>query len=213
MRSNPWKNVGGPEKAVILIGGTFNPFTNAHKEMAAVVRDIFPDADIVYIPSNMDYIAKWKDLPGDEVFSGKNRVEVMTKAVKDIPNCFVSDIESSGRANGRTYITVQHFKQSYDKVYICIGSDKLYEIEKWYKAEQLMEEVKVLLFTRGESIKDCNSEFVKRYRSRFLEIEFNYPGVSSSLIRGLYEKGKIEEIKEYVPEPVYEYLRKAKEED
>lgn len=210
MTSNTWENLKGPEKIGVLIGGTFNPFTNAHKEMAAVVRDLFPAADIIYVPSNMDYIAKWKNLPGGEVFSGKNRVELMTEAVKDIPNCFVSDIESSGKANGRTYITVQHYKQSYDKVYICIGSDKLYEIEKWYKAEKLMEEVKVLLFTRGESIKDCDSEFVKKYRDRFLEIEFNYSGVSSSLIRELYEKGELEEIKKYVPEPVYEYLRKEK---
>lgn len=212
MTSSTWENLKGSEKTVVLIGGTFNPFTNAHKEMAAVIRDIFPDADIIYIPSNMDYIAKWKELPGGEVFSGKNRVELMTESVKDIPNCFVSDIESSGKANGRTYITVHHFKQFYDKVCICIGSDKLYEIERWYKAEQLMKEVKILLFTRGESIKDCNCEFVKNHRDRFLEIEFNYPGVSSSLIRELYEKGEIEEIKKYVPEPVYEYLR-AKEED
>jgi nicotinic acid mononucleotide adenylyltransferase len=122
----------------------------------------------------------------------------------------VSDIESTGKVNGRTYVTVQYYKQHYKHVIICIGSDKLYELERWYMAEELMQETRVLLFTRGETLEENQSEFIKKHRGNILEIEFDYPGISSSMIRELYEGGRLDEIKEHVPYPVYEYLYKTK---
>lgn len=199
------------DKSVVLIGGTFNPFTNAHKEMAISVRGLLAEADIVYIPSNMGYISEWKDIPSDNVFSGRNRSDLISESIKDISNCYVSNIESTGKITGRTYETVQYFKEKYERVYICIGSDKLTEFEKWYKAEELIKEVEVLLFTRGKAVIDCSSEFIKKYRGKITEVDFNFPEISSSLVRDMYNKGKIVEIKKYVPYPVYEYLGKARE--
>ena len=190
-------------KTAVLIGGTFNPFTNAHKEMAWSVRREYPEADVIYVPSNLEYIDRWKALPGGKVFSGKNRVDLIAESVKDIPGCMVSDVESTGKVNGRTYITVQYFKQEYDRVIICIGSDKLYEFERWYMAKELMEEAEIVLFTRGESLAECKSEFILRHRDKIKEIEFPYPEVSSSLIRKLFEENRMEEIKQLVPEAVY----------
>ena len=200
-------------KQGILIGGTFNPFTNAHKEMAVTIRELFPEADIIYVPSNMKYIAGWKELPKGEVFSGKNRVELIREAVKEIPNCLVSDIESTGAADGRTYHTVQYYKEFYEELFLCIGSDKLQELERWYRAEELLQEVNILLFTRGERLENVTSAFIKKYRGRIREVLFDYPGISSSLIRTLYADGKIEEIRKYVPETVYQYLKRKREQN
>jgi len=198
-------------KQGILIGGTFNPFTKAHQAMAVTVHKWYPEADIIYVPSNMEYISGWKELPEGEVFSGKNRVELIKEAVADIPNCFVSDIESTGAVDGRSYHTVRYYKEYYDEIYLCIGSDKLSELEHWYRAEELMQEVNVLLFTRGARLSEETSGFIGKFRERIREISFEYPGVSSSLIRKLYAEGKMEELKQYVPDAVYRYLQSQKE--
>jgi len=198
-------------KTAVLIGGTFNPFTNAHKQMAVVAGERYPEADIIFVPSNLDYINCWKELPDGDVFSGKGRVELIEQSVKDLSFCSVSDVECSGRIDGRTYHTVLYFKERYEKVVFCIGSDKLQEMERWYCAEELLQAAGVLLFTRGEALADLCSEFIERHREKFTEIAFSYPEVSSSLVRELYQEGKLNEIKKYVPEPVYRYLCKRRE--
>lgn len=95
----------------VLIGGTFNPYTNAYKEMAVSARRLLPSADIIYIPSNLKFIAGWKELPHNKVFSGYNRIELISESIKDINNCYVSDIESTGKVSGRTYVTIQYFQR------------------------------------------------------------------------------------------------------
>ena len=49
---------------------------------------------------------------------------------------------------------------------------------------------------------------LERYKSHFQEIEIPKNNISSSLVRSLCEQGKFEEVKDIVPENVYEYLRR-----
>lgn len=195
------------EKTAVLIGGTFNPFTNAHREMALAIRRAYPEVTIVYVPSNLRYIAGWKDLPSEDVFSGEGREEVIEKSIADIPGCLVSDMESSGALSGKSYDTVHYFKQQYDHVCLCIGYDKLEEFGKWYQVSELVDEIdQLFLFTRGKGLKDCSSDYILSIQDKITEIDFDYPEVSSSLVRELYAQGDLEAIQELVPFPVYECL-------
>lgn len=196
------------DRPLVLIGGSFNPFTNAHKAMALAVREKIPDSTIVYVPGNLDYLAKWKALPEEEVFSGKNRIRLITKCTEGIRNCFVSAYETLH--SGKTYDAVQHFRlHKNNEIYLCIGSDKLEELESWYQITKLIDIAKFLVLTRGSSIDDCKSDFVKMHRDRFIEIPFDYLDVSSTRVRQLYKEGNFDEIEKLVPEPVYEYLEDA----
>jgi len=201
-------------RRAVIIGGTFNPFTNAHRQMIVEAAGVFPEADIFCVPSNLNYISAWKDLPTDRVFSGADRLQVIRQSLDDIKNCTVSDCEINGGLSGKTYDTVEYFRNElgYEQVVICMGSDKLFEIKKWYKSEELVRNVeKIILFTRGEKLADCKEAFVRNLCDKIIEIDFDYPTLSSSSIRALYEEGKLSKIQELVPKPVYEYLKGASE--
>ena len=196
-------------RPLVLIGGSFNPFTNAHKAMALAVREKFPDATIAYVPGNLKYLTKWKALPEDLVFCGENRIELIEECVKDIEDCHVCGCEAIGPCSGKTYDTVNWLTLGFrtkEDICLCIGTDKLSEIETWYNARELVERVNFLVLTRGSCIDDCKSIFVKMYKDRFIEIPFDYPDVSSTKVRQLYKEGNFDEIEKLVPEPVYKYL-------
>jgi len=197
------------DRPLVLIGGSFNPFTNAHKAMALAVREYLPTATIAYVPGNLKYLTKWKALPEDLVFCGENRIELIEECVKDIEDCHVCGCEAIGPCSGKTYDTVNWLTLGFrtkDDIYLCIGTDKLSEIETWFNARKLIERVKFLVLTRGSSIDDCKSEFIKKHRERFIEISFDYLDVSSTKVRDLYKEGDFSEIEKLVPEPVYNYL-------
>ncbi len=190
-------------KAAILFGGTFNPFTIAHLEMVKRLRAEFPEADIVIMPTNLAFIKHWKELPGGEAFSGEDRAELIGEAVKDIPGCIVSDAEASGRLSGKSYETVAYLKESYRSVRMCVGTDKLVEMPKWYSFNELMELVDgIVCFERLGTVLDENSTF----EGKITKIPFDFSDVSSTRIRELFSIGKMNEIQPMVPQAIYRSL-------
>lgn len=198
-------------KRVVLIGGTFNPITNAHIQMGVTAQKIYPDASIFYVPDSLKFISQWKELSDMEPFTDSYRINMLEQAVR--PYGFqISFVEVNGETNGTTYELVNVFKKSFDEVIICMGTDKLSEIEHWYKAEELFTKVKVLLFRRGyDSLQNySNNKFVNKYYGIFREVNINLPFVSSTTIREAYKENELESIKEQVPDIVYNTLRKIK---
>lgn len=188
----------------VLFGGTFNPFTIAHLEMVKKIREVFPDSDICIMPTNLDFIKHWKELPEGDAFDGKDRVELIKEAVKDIDNCFVSDAEASGKLSGKTYDTVKYLLESYEKVYMCVGTDKLFEMLKWYHSEELFALLaEIVCFDRGGS-----APYDFPVPVRF--VDFDFSEVSSTKVRDMYMSGSMEELKKQVPANIYDFLRKKK---
>ena len=195
-------------RRVVLVLGTFNPITNAHLEMGILSASIVKDADIYYVPSNLKFMHKWKSV--ENFLTDDDRLILTNNVVKEY--CFnVSDIELIGYLYGKTYNTVEYFRHDlcYNEVYICCGYDKLKELHKWYKAEELLEENKFLVFERtNKKLKDCDCPFILEHKDKFIEIEMEdrTQDISSTIVRKAYKENKLEEIKDIVPEIVYDYL-------
>jgi len=119
---------------VVLIGGTFNPFTNAHLAMAIEARKMFPHARIVFVPGNLEYNSKWKGINQDKAFFGDNRAELIAESIKGMSGCYVDDIEATGDLSGKTFDLVAEYS-NFEEIYICVGADKLDEIGDWWSAE------------------------------------------------------------------------------
>lgn len=199
-------------KCAILIGGTFNPVTNAHIQMGVLAKRKFQDADIYYIPSNLNFMADWKNIETDNVFNNENRIRLLRQALPD--EFKISEIEIEKIVDGTTYHTVLYFKKSYEEVFICMGTDKLNELEKWYRVEELLFESKVLLFTRNHcGFDEGKTPFLKAYRHRFIEMDPNEAcqEISSTLVRNAYYRDELASVQKMVPEVVYDFLRKSKE--
>lgn len=192
----------------VLIFGTFNPITNAHLELGIQCKSLIPNADIYYVPSNLNYMKNWKNVDVNLLKDGE-RIGL----IKDVVSPFefnVSDIEILKIVNGNTYETVSYFKElGYEEVYICLGYDKLSELHLWYKSEELVSQNNFLVFKReNKGIEDCECPLILQYKDKFIEVGGNskYQGISSTIVRNAYYERKLDDVKDYIPNVVYEYL-------
>lgn len=196
--------------------GTFNPLTNAHIDMALRARKTVPGADIFFIPDSFSFMSSWKTVEQNEVFNNAIRHKLLDTILAEY-SFNVSYIEDEGLVSGKTYDTVTYFKDTYgySDVYICMGTDKLPELERWYKIDSLLSENQVLLFDRdNESFHSLQVDFLLPYKERFIEIDgpFEYKTVSSTQIREAFHSGYLNDIKAYVPKEVFDYLTKRRKE-
>lgn len=187
------------EKA-ILIFGAFNPPTIAHIKMGECLHRYYSDAYIVYVPSRDEYITGWKGQCKPIPFS--KRFALLSGCLKDMNiNSIISSAEDTVVTTGKTYDVVNYFKKKFNKVYICIGEDKLDEIEYWYKSKALIKENEFIVFQRcGHYKGDPKFDNI-----RFIDLDLS--DISSTEVREYYLKGQLDKVKDYVPEYVYNYLK------
>lgn len=191
----------------VIIGGTFNPITIAHLEMGHRVKDILPEADIFYVPSNLTFISKWKDLDQeDSIFSDQNRITLLKNVFARQNDFQLLDIEYSGRTDGTTIETVRYIKSlGYTDIYICIGMDKLQEIHKWREYKDLIKMVKIILFTRNRQY-DIN-KFPFTDMTTKINLPERFQDISSTKVRNAIYNHDIESIRTIVPDEVYTFYK------
>jgi len=194
-------------KTVILIGGTFNPITKAHLQMGILVKSLFPEAEVHYILSNMDFTSKWKKTAHGESFPPEGREELVREAIT--PYGFIlQNKESTGELSGATYDTVMYYKSiGYEKIYFCIGYDKLKQINRWKKSNNLAKEVTLLLFERDGKTKKDAQEDLSRWDIIEIPMCKTYDSISSTKIRNAFYAGNLEQVKNDLESCTYETLQ------
>lgn len=201
--------------SAVLVMGTFNPITNAHINMGKVAYEYFnsnnEDVDIIYIPNNFSFISNWKYIDKeDKIFTNESRLKLLHEVLDSNSNFIINIVESTQVVDGKTYNTVDYMKYlGYKNIYIAMGTDKLPELEKWYRINDILSENKILLFDRGEDTLDSlNIPFLKSYRDRFIEFNSNnnLKYVSSSNVRDAFYNNKLDNVKDAIPIEVYNYL-------
>lgn len=197
-------------KTLVIIGGSFNPITNAHLEIGRVAREMLPLADIVYVPSNMDYIKYWKNTQYGKYFSPNKRRELMVSALSF--EGFLLDMrEVNGELSGKTYDLVMNYKEKgYDEVFFCVGGDKISEIPRWYKSNELFDESKMILFKRGDVELDLSHPFYQDKLDKIIKMNISneFLNTSSTKVREAFYNNKLEDVKYMIPTSTYELLRR-----
>ena len=144
---------------IILIMGTYNPPTRAHIAMSSILRERFPDAQIIYVPSGDAYLKSWKHFDDESIPDLHLRAQLLREAIEidGGRNISVSEIEGDvSKTDGRTYNTASYFQQTTGKkVAIAIGSDQLDKFGQWYKAGELVRDFRIIIFCRGISVDEC----------------------------------------------------------
>lgn len=189
-----------------LLFGSFNPVTNAHVAMGVAARKALGrDCIVTYIPAKDDYITNWKGYRAENIFPAKIRLGLMRDAVS--PYGFeVSSVEIDGITNGLTYNTMNYF--GFENSVLCIGSDNLKNMKKWYRWDDLLAKASLLVFRRGTG--PDGSEVILRHIAHNYEI-MDLPesclGMSSTLVRNCYRAGDMEMLRALVPENVFQYMK------
>lgn len=197
-------------KRAVLIFGAFNPVTNAHINMGVCAQREYPDADITYVLSGMDYLREWKGLKEGDTLSYSLRYRILRESLK--PYGFIaSDIECQCVVLNYTYEIAEYFSNQYQEVILCMGADKLCELHKWHRGEELVSSFKFLVIIRNNSLGELDAS-LKKYECNFTYVDaLEYQEVSSTEVRKAYIEGRLEDIKNVVPEYVYQFLSESEE--
>ena len=197
--------------SIAIFGGSFNPPTIAHINLAKQILDKMKNIEkIIFVPVSTKY--NKQGLAPDE-----DRLELLKTICQDHPNMEVSSLELNSPRQLYTIETLKIMqKQNPDKtIYFIVGTDNLKELETWHAANEILQQFKIIVLERDNDIMEkiiSNSLFLKQYRESFIKLNFNKIKLSSSYIRQKVQMG--EEIKELVPEKIYkDILRIYKKEE
>ena len=105
----------------IIYGGSFNPPTIAHYEIAKYILDKFPESEIVFVPTAQHY-----NKPG--LCYDIDRINMLKILCHKLGNrASVSGFEIYQKEYLGTYYTLKHFGDCY----FLMGADNFDYIEKW----------------------------------------------------------------------------------
>lgn len=184
-----------------ILGGSFNPVHRGHLALATDLAAAKGYHGVLMVPS---FIPPRKVIPDMAPFV--DRVEMLTLACEDTPQLVVSTIEAESDTPGYTLLTVRALKKRYPKATFSfiIGADLLTEFESWYEAEEILNEVNILVGSRPGSQLEIPPGFDK---SRFELVATTLLDISSRDIRDCIRAGiDREELVKLVPEKVADYL-------
>lgn len=192
-------------KKVGILGGTFDPIHLAHLILAENAWEQFELDTVLLMPSGEPYYKTDHDIS-----SPAHRMKMVQLAIEDNKHLKLSTIELDRAGKTYTADTLSALSQNNSECeyYFILGADSLFQIEQWYKPEQIFQSAILIAAVRGNG----NEEAVRR-QIAFLEEKYegtihlmNMPAVdlSSSMIRQRIMEGQT--IKYYVPKDVEKYI-------
>lgn len=192
-----------------FLGGTFNPIHNGHLYLADSAYKALSLDKVLIVPSGISYFKVNEDVLPKEV-----RSEMTKLAISDYPYFEFSDIEITRDGNTYTYETLLELADIYkdDQIFFIAGADTLFSIESWKKPDVIFENCTLAVMNRDNSnlfeiTEKCNYYFEK-YKARTVIIDVNKIDISSTHIRELIHNGCFDELKNMIPDNVFEYIIK-----
>lgn len=193
-------------RVIAVFGGSFNPPINSHISLAKEIVEKCKNIErLIFVPVSTRY--QKMELVDDE-----HRYNMLKLICENEDKLEVSDIELRHNKQLYTIETLNLIKEQYRNdydIWFVMGTDNLKELETWNKPEQLLSRYKILVLNReDDDLEEIiqNSDLLKKYRESLIQIkEIDKIYLSSTMIRDKLKKG--EDIKEYVPNYILEYIK------
>lgn len=193
------------KKVIAVFGGSFNPPVNSHISLAKEIVEKCKNIEkLIFVPVSTRYQKM-------ELVDDKHRYNMLKLICKNEDKLEVSDIELKHNKQLYTIQTLNLIKQQYGNnydIWFVMGTDNLKEVETWNNPQQLLSNYKILVLNReDDKLEEIieNSYLLKKYRESLIQIKgIEKICLSSTMIRDKIKKG--EEIKEYVPNSILEYI-------
>lgn len=211
-------------KKIVVLGGSFNPPTKAHKIIMETAKEYINADKGIYLPSDISYLERSrKDKRPEEVLSNKQRTYLLKKMFEDLDDYVVEEIEYYAdpklRARGMTLISLRKLRELYpdSEIYWITGSDKLEIMSRWRTSNDLFSEFKFIIFEReGDNVKNIidNNEFLKSFKENFtiIKLSEDIETISSTKVRQAIRTNNIEEMKKHLVEStIPDYIDFVKE--
>lgn len=193
-------------KRVGIMGGTFDPIHKAHIALAECAKAQLSLDEVWFMPAGDPYLKHSR-----KVSPATDRAAMTALAIEGHPGFRLSrlEMERSGETYTSETLTILHTRYPDVHFYFIVGSDSLYQLERWHAPETILRLVTLVAAER---------EYADRPRSfgaqvRYLEecygadiavLPFEEMDISSTEIRERAARG--EDITALVPATVATYI-------
>ncbi|RXJ85209.1 nicotinate (nicotinamide) nucleotide adenylyltransferase [Arcobacter sp. CECT 8985] len=129
---------------IAVFGGSFDPPHIAHEKIVNIALEQLDIDKIFIVPT---YLNPFKD---DFHLKPEKRFSLLTRLFKDNKKVIISDYEINQKRKVPSFETIQFLKHRYNisKIYFIIGTDNYSNLNKWYKYEELKNEVEFVIAKR-----------------------------------------------------------------
>lgn len=177
-------------RPIALLGGSFDPFHNAHRMLVKSAVEALPVEALLVMPVG------WAPHKTTRMRLAAFRYEMSLHGVYGIPKVYVSDEEIKTPAISYTIDTVTHLinKIAPDPLYLVIGSDSFKALPSWRCYKEIARKVVFAVARRGDddmgkmhSLADCYQE---KDDARVIFFKMPSSSLSSSDLRIALRQGE-----------------------
>jgi nicotinate-nucleotide adenylyltransferase len=214
------------KRRVALYGGTFDPVHLGHLEVARKVAELFDIEKVLFVPAQ---IAPHKLTRA--VTAPLHRYAMLVLATHNDPRVFVSTFELDALDRRYTVDTIAHFQSRFGdstELFFVMGADSWSEITTWHDWERLLTMTRHVVVTRpgydvsnehvgallGDRIVDPrnvdnDADKIQQLSGANVFItDVVTKDISATEIRHVAKQGRFDDLKNLVPQPVAEYIKK-----
>jgi len=124
---------------------------NAHIDIPLKIKNQYHLDKIIYVPTGISPVGKTFKA------SKSDRIKMLENAVIVHKSLVINDYELSSSDTSYSINTLKYFKELYpqDKLRLIIGEDNFMSFTKWYKYQEIMEIVNIIVLSR-DNIMRCD---------------------------------------------------------
>lgn len=185
-------------KRIGIFGGAFDPVHLGHVRVAESFLDSNLFDRLLILPTP---VSPHKETENQSSF--EHRFEMLKLAFESHDRVIISDLEAHLPKPSYTLQTIEYLQdENPDKTYfLCIGEDNLESFHKWWKYEEILKKVTIIVARRPDT---KSSEQKSEILERVIFVDHNEMEISSTEIReGVCKDNLIN----YVPASVAGYIR------
>ena len=189
---------------IVIFGGTFNPPTRAHLDIAAEALYYLDAEKVLFVPVS-DLYKK------DDVEISYHRVNMLNLAIGNFRRLEIDFTEVDAVKLTYTYETVEKIKSQYQdkELFLLIGADNLEDFKNWKNQRSIMENCSLLVVNRNNSSIDEiieSNEILTEFKDKIIEAPIEEIEISSTEVRNRIASGELEGLENLVDKEVIDYI-------
>ena len=189
---------------IVIFGGTFNPPTRAHIDIATEALYYLDAEKVLFVPVS-DLYKK------DDVEISYHRVNMLNLAIGNFRRLEIDFTEVDAVKLTYTYETVEKIKSQYQdkELFLLIGADNLEDFKNWKNQRSIMENCSLLVVNRNNSSIDEiieSNEILTEFKDKVIEAPIEEIEISSTEVRNRIASGELEGLENLVDKEVIDYI-------